>query len=301
MECYYSLFIALSFLFVCENSRPVISCDAYVDWKLLENQMKMLAEAGQKVITATINKDPWNNQCYDAYENMITWTKNANGSWTYDYAIFDRWVTFMMGLGINKMISCYSMIPWNNEIRYFDAASRTFIDISAKPGSNEFIDLWTPFLTDFRKHLNEKGWLSITNIAMDERSPQDMKATLDLLKKVAPELGVSLADNHKSYQEYPYLKDICISFRARFEASDLSFRKQNGLISTYYVCCSDRFPNVFTFSDPAEGAFIAWYATAAGLDGFLHWAYNSWVENPVIDSRFRTWPAGDTYITYPRS
>ena len=268
-------------------------------WKLLEEQMKLLADAGQKVITATINKEPWNNQCYDAYEDMIIWTKNGNGSWTYDYAVFDRWVEMMMQSGITKMINCYSMIPWNNELRYFDAASGKHIDISAKPGTKEFVELWTPFLVDFRKHLKEKGWLKITNIAMDERSPRDMKATLDLLQKVAPEFGVSLADNHKSYKQYPMLKDICISFGDSFEASDLAFRKQNGLISTYYVCCSHKFPNVFTFSDPAEAAYIGWYAAAAGLDGFLRWAYNSWVENPVIDSRFRTWPAGDTYITYP--
>jgi len=268
-------------------------------WKLLEGQLKMLADAGQKVITATLNKDPWNVQCYDAFEEMIIWTKNANGSWTYDYSVFDRWVEFMMRLGIAKMINCYSMIPWNNELRYYDAAAGIHIDVSAKPGSKEFIELWTPFLADFRKHLIEKGWLNITNIAMDERSPQDMKATLDLLQKVAPEFGVSLADNHKSYKQYPYLKDICVGFGVEFEASDLAYRKQNGLISTYYVCCADKFPNVFTFSDPAEGAYIAWYATAAGLDGFLRWAYNSWVENPMIDSRFRAWPAGDTYITYP--
>jgi len=268
-------------------------------WKLLKSQMKMLADAGQKVITTTINKDPWNNQCYDAYEDMISWTKNAGNSWTYDYSVFDRWVELMMQLGVTKMINCYSMIPWNNELHYYDATAGKNVDVNAKPGSKEFIEIWTPFLIDFRKHLEEKGWLTITNIAMDERSPQDMKATLDLLQKVAPEFGVSLADNHSSYKQYPYLKDICVKFRFSFDESDLAYIKQNGLISTYYVCCSDRFPNVFTFSDPAEGAYIAWYATAVGLDGFLRWAYNSWVENPVIDSRFRTWPAGDTYIVYP--
>ena len=31
----------------------------------------------------------------------------------------------------------------------------------------------------------------------------------------------------------------------------------------------------------------------------MHWSFNSWVEDPVNDSRFRTWPAGDTYIVYP--
>ena len=268
-------------------------------WKLLEETMKMLADAGQKVITTTVNKDPWHHQCYDAYEDMILWTQNANGSWTYDYSVFDRWVTLMMQLGVTKMINCYSMIPWNNEIHYFDVSAGKYIDISAKPGSKEFAELWTPFLKDFRKHLDEKGWLTITNIAMDERSPQDMKAMLGLLQKVAPEFGVSLADNHKSYKQYPLLKDICVAFGATFEESDLYYRNQNELISSFYVCCADKFPNVFTFSDPAEATYIGWYATAAGLDGFLRWAYNSWVENPVIDSRFRNWPAGDTYIIYP--
>jgi hypothetical protein len=270
-------------------------------WELLKNEMKPLADAGQKVITATLNKDPWNHQCYDAYEDMIVWTKNADGSWTYDYSVFDRWVELMMRLGVTKMINCYSMLPWNNELRYYDAASEKHVDISAKPDSKEFAELWTPFLTNFRKHLDKKGWLNITNIAMDERLPQDMKAALGLLQNVAPEFGVSLADNQKSYRQYPFLKDICVAFGETFDEVDLAYRRQNGLISTYYVCCSDKFPNVFTFSDPAEATYIAWYAVAAGLDGFLRWAYNSWVENPVADSRFRTWPAGDTYIVYPNN
>ncbi len=268
-------------------------------WKLMEAPMKMLADAGQKVITATINKDPWNHQCYDAYEDMIIWTKKSDGSWEYDYSIFDKWIDFMIDLGVDKQINCYSMIPWNNEIHYKDEATGKLINISAKPGTKEFSELWTPFLTSFREHLKVKGWLNITNIAMDERSPKDMKATLDLVNKVAPELGVALADNHKSYREYPMLTDICLSHGEIFEWDDLKFRNENGLVSTFYVCCAHKFPNFFTFSNPAEATFIGWYTMAAGFDGFLHWSYNSWVEKPLTDSRFRTWPAGDTYIIYP--
>ena len=56
---------------------------------------------------------------------------------------------------------------------------------------------------------------------------------------------------------------------------------------------------MFTFSDPVEATVAAWYAVANGYDGFLRWAYNSWTEDPLRDSRFRTWPAGDTYVIYP--
>jgi len=80
--------------------------------------MRLLADAGQKVVTTTLNKDPWNNQCFDAYADMIVWTKNADGSWSYDYTVFDRWVELMTGLGIDRTINCYSMLPWNNELHY---------------------------------------------------------------------------------------------------------------------------------------------------------------------------------------
>lgn len=276
-----------------------VPCWSEEHWKLLEEPMRMLADLGVKVITTTINMDPWNNQCYDAYQDMITWTKKENGSWEYDYTVFDRWVGFMMDLGVNKQINCFSMLPWNNIIHYKDETTGEMIKVSLRPGSPDFIETWTPFILSFREHLQAKGWLAITNIAMDERSPADMKAVLTLLDEVAPEFGVSLQDSHKSYKQYPYLRDMCIGHEAVFEEEDLKFRKQNGMISTYYVCCSHRFPNLFTFSDPAEATFIPWYAMAAGLDGFLHWSYNSWVEDPLRDSRFRTWPAGDTYMIYP--
>lgn len=69
--------------------------------------MRQLADAGQKVITATLNKDPWNNQCYDAYADMIVWTRLADGTWEYDFTVFDRWVRFMLDLGVGKYVNCY--------------------------------------------------------------------------------------------------------------------------------------------------------------------------------------------------
>jgi hypothetical protein len=95
--------------------------------------------------------------------------------------------------------------------------------------------------------------------------------------------------------------DLSVSFGAIIDEIDLQQRKENGFISTHYVCCADDFPNIFTFSKPDEGVFIGWYSIAANFDGFLHWSYNSWVENPLQDSRFRTWPAGDTYLVYPNN
>ncbi|TYR36728.1 DUF4091 domain-containing protein [Sphingobacterium phlebotomi] len=270
-------------------------------FEALKPQMQMLADVGQKVVTATLNKDPWNVQTFDPYADMIIWTKQKDGSWKYDYSVFDKWVQFMLDLGINKMINCYSIIPWNNEIHYQDEASDELVNVEAKPGTPIFEELWTPFLEDFVAHLRGKGWLEKTNIAIDERTREEVDGALSLLQKVSPELGVSYADNQKTYQRYPNSDDISIALGHPFSAEDLKDRQSRGLNTTFYICCSDAFPNQFTFSDPAESALLAWYAEAANFDGMLRWAFNSWVENPLLDSRFRTWPAGDTYIVYPNA
>ena len=76
-------------------------------------------------------------------------------------------------------------------------------------------------------------------------------------------------------------------------------RKAKGWTTTFYTCCAEPYPNTFTFSPPAESEWLAWYAARAKLDGYLRWALNSWVSEPLLDSRFTNWAAGDTYLLYP--
>ncbi len=268
-------------------------------FEALERQMKILAQAGQKVITATLNKDPWNHQCYDAYEDMIVWTKHADGSWSYDYTVFDRWVGMMLELGIDKMINCYSMLPWNNELVYFDEAAGESVTVRPQPGTPEFAAMWEPFLRDFKKHLQDKAWLGITNIAMDERSPEAMDEAVKLIGRAAPELGFALADNHYSYKRYTKMRDICIAQRQPIDHADIEARRAAGQVTTYYVCCSTHYPNAFTFSQPFESELLGWYALAWDFDGMLRWAFNSWPADPQYDSRFARLPSGDTYMVYP--
>jgi hypothetical protein len=217
--------------------------------------MKMLAGAGQKVITATLNKRPWGGQTEDAFDSMIGWTKKHDGSWSYDYTIFDDWVQFMMDLGIKSQINCYSMVPWGNELYYFDEKSGEEVKVKVPPGSKEYAEMWVPFLSSFVVHLQEKGWYGITRIAMDERGPAEMQAMLKLLGETAPGLGVALADNHKSYKLYPdQLVDLCVAHGAVVEPEDMAYRQANHYITTWYVCCADVFPNVFTFSPTGRGS-----------------------------------------------
>ena len=268
-------------------------------FEALKPLMKMLADAGQKVITVNLNKDPWNHQCYDAYEDMIKWTLKADGTWSYDYTVFDRWVETMLSIGINQMINCYSMVPWNCELDYFDEKENKKITVVAEPGKPMFAKMWEPFLKDFKQHLSEKGWLGITNIAMDERAPEAMDAAVKVLEKCAPEMGFALADNHHSYKRYTMMGDVCVAMQQKVDHEDIVSRRAEGFNTTFYVCCGPYFPNTFTFSHPFEAELLGWYGLAWDFDGMLRWAYNSWQENPVSDSRFGNWSSGDTYLVYP--
>lgn len=265
---------------------------------LMRPIMQRYADAGGKVITASIMHKPWNGQTYDPFESMVTWMKKADGTWWFDYTVFDKWVEFMMSLGVKKEIGCYSMVPWRLSFQYFDQASNTFKYFSGKPGESAYEEFWIRMLRSFAQHLKEKGWFDITHIAMDERSMKDMLATIAVIRKADKDFKISLAgSNHKELLEH--LDDYCVGLAQTFSAEDIALRKTKGQVTTFYTCCAEARPNTFTFSPPAEAEWLGWYAASVGLDGYLRWALNSWVKNPLQDSRFSNWAAGDTYLLYP--
>ena len=262
--------------------------------------MRMLAEAGQKSVTATIMSRPWNGQTEDAFGSMVTKIRRIDGTWLYDYTIFDRWVEFMFSLGIDKQINCYSMIPWALQFDYIDQATSSPATFQAAPGSEEYNEYWGAFIADFARHLKAKGWFEKTMIAMDERPLESMQAVLGLIRKVEPAFKISLAGN---YHE-PVIYDIVdfsetFSGKQEFPESAKAKRKELGLTTTFYTCCAEAHPNMFVISNPDEAAWLGWFAQAEGYDGYLRWAYNSWTLDPLTDARFRTWPAGDCFVVYP--
>jgi len=258
---------------------------------------KKLANAGQKCLTATILYKPWGGQTLDHFDSMVKRIKKEDGSWVFDYAVFDKWISFMMDLGINEQINCYTLIPWGNQLYYFDEVTGQDTFITAPAASKEYAEYWIPFLKDFKSHLEEKGWYDKTTIAMDERPMKDMLSALELIDKYSGLKVASAANYNPGMSGQVY--DLCVESRHILPNEVIEERRANGQITTFYVCCSVPYPNNFTFSPPSEGVWQGWYAYAQNLDGFLRWAYNSWVEDPMHDTRFRTWPAGDTFFVYP--
>ena len=264
--------------------------------------MKLLADAGEKVITCSIIQHPWNCQTYDPFESMIAKMKQIDGSWKYDYTVFDQWVQFMMDCGIDKQIDCYTLVPWHYVFDYYDCATNSTKTVKCEPKQAEYRQLILPFLKDFAAHLKAKGWFSRTCIAMDERPMDQLQAAWEVVREADPGYRIEGAMNYKVGETglIDQMHDISISYDdAHVPVDYLNARRAKGQKTTFYTCCGPDRPNTFTFSDPAESAYLGWHASTLGFDGYLRWAYNSWTARPCQDSRFITWASGDCYLAYP--
>lgn len=265
---------------------------------LLEKELQSYADAGGKVITTSIMHHPWGGQTYDPFESMITWMKRVDGTWYFDYTIFDKWVELMIKLGVTQEIGCYSMIPWKLSFQYFDQATHSLKEMKMKPEDSAYADFWLTMLKDFARHLKAKGWFDITHIAMDERPKKDMDRAFAIIHEADPDFKVSLAGAlHEELSDQ--LDDYSIALADKFSEETKHSRRAANKKTTFYTCCTESHPNTYTFSHPAEAAWIGWYAAKEHLDGYLRWALNSWTIEPLLDSRFLAWGAGDTYLVYP--
>ncbi len=269
-------------------------------FELMRPIMVELAEAGQKVITCSIITRPWNGQTEYAFESMIGKTKRIDGSWKYDYTVFDKWVEFMMSCGIDKQIDCYTIVPWHLLFEYYDEGANFSRQVHLQPGSKEYEEYLLPFLKDLARHLKRKGWFEKTCIAMDERPKELLEPAYDVLYKADANYRVKGAIDYFGPEQSKRMYDISFIYKQPLLTPEqIEQHHSKGHLVTFYTCCFPERPNTFTFSNPAESAFLGWHTAAAGYDGFLRWAYNSWVKNQLVDSRFRTWAAGDCFMVYP--
>lgn len=264
----------------------------------LRPYMEMLARAGQKSATAILFYEPWGEQSNDKFEPMVATVKTKDGSWKYDYSVFDRYVELCDEYGIAEVIECFSMVPWEMKFRYFDEAAGDYRWLDAKAGSGEYEALWSDFLKNFYAHLDRKGWSDRTLVAMDERGLKEMKEARRVAQGAVPGIKMSLAGDYHPDLE-PDLDLYTLMIEDFFPAEVLARRKAEGKKSLLYTCCASPAPNMFSNSDPADNAWLPVYARAAGFDGFLHWSFMNWTDNPLEDSRFFLFAPGDTYFVYP--
>jgi hypothetical protein len=229
---------------------------------------------------------------------MIDWIKRADGSWQFDYSIFDQYVQLAMETGIDEAITIYTPVPWGFRFRYRDEKTGNYVHEAWEPGTEQFRIFSEIFLTDLKAHLEKKGWFEKTYLGINENPLQHTLAAIKAIRAHASTWKITYAgDWHPELSGL--LNDYSPVISSEPSQKELNERRSGGFTTTYYVCCTPPKPNNFVFSPPVEGRYISWYAAAYGYDGFLRWAYDAWPADPMRDARHTIWPAGDCFLVYP--
>ena len=284
-------------------------------FNLMRASMEEYVEMGGHDAVANIVEEAWNHQSYYSDPSMVKWTKKADGSWEFDYTWYDAWIVFMIECGVLDpengigQIKCYSIVPWNNQIAYYDEASGETVRESHSPGSDSWKAMWEPFLEDFIQHSKEKGWFEITYISMDERGLSELEPAVEMIESVTDEEGnhfkISSALNYAAPEYYDFtdrIDDISINLGNASNVQQMKelseHRRELGLNTTFYTCTGD-YPSNFTISDPGDNYWDVWYTMTLGTDGYMRWAWDNFVYDMHGDITYRYWEPGDGWFFYP--
>lgn len=273
---------------------------------ILRKQLSLYKEVGGEFITATLCEDAWDGQTYGdndiKYPSMIKWFKNDN-SFIYDYKEFDKWVDFCFEEGLGRKIVVYGMAPWHESFAYFENEKLVFEKYDFNSDAHR--EIWKTFLNDFYKHLEQKNIFDKIYLGIDERGFS--KEIFEIVNSVKNSKGetVKIAaaiDNYVANGQYAEMVSHVTVSLIEFEKDRERFykfledRRIKGLDTMLYSCVGHK-PGNFSLSEPGETYYTV--VSTALSDGFLRWAYDAWVKDPLNDTTHRLFEPGDCFLIYP--
>ena len=269
-------------------------------YDLLEGSYRLLGEAGQKWVTATL-KDGAHGA-----PGMVTWTRTREDGhdWRFDFAAFGAHVERLMGWGIGPGIEAFGILGWNrDEIPYWSEQRRQVRVLDAPVGSAAHTAAWQAFLPAFRAYLEERGWFAQTWLSMDESDAATLRVLVELIRADDPDWNIAV-----SY----FATDLPADVLELAQATNiyLGIAAQAGLpntaetVRTLYTSCADG-SRVNSFitpdSNPAEVEWLTWYAGKLDRDGYSRWAYDYWRATEPLNMRRLSFTSGDTALVYRTS
>lgn len=276
---------------------------------VLRKHMEKYAALGGHAITVSIVEEPWNGQTYGQYPSMIKWKRGKDKTFTFDFSHFDQWVSLCKEIGVCDKIVCYSIIPWGNKIAYYDQRKGKMKVTAPSPGSGKYKRIWTAFLQALAAHTEEKGWFDDIYIGIDERKHMDKAFTLveSIKGKNGKPFKKSVAMDHFNQKFFPLIDRIdSISIGSEPVKKALpdfhrliERRSRNAALKTTIYTCVGHYPNSFTYSMPMEGYWTMLFCASMGTTGYLRWALDAWVKDPLRDTTHVSFEAGDCFLLYP--
>ncbi|MBD3181093.1 DUF4091 domain-containing protein [Candidatus Poribacteria bacterium] len=155
-----------------------------------------------------------------------------------------------------------------------------------KQGTPEHERLFTEYLSQVEKHLEQKGWLEHTFVYwFDEPSPKDYEFVNDgmsLIHRAAPKITRLLTEQPES--ELFGSVDIWCPVTSSYNHEKAEERRKEGESFWWYVCTGPKEPYVTLFIDhfATEMRLWLWQTWKYKLKGILVWQTNYWTSGLVF-------------------
>ena len=290
---------------------------------LLENFLKPLAAAGQKVCDLILTDYAWAGQaCYRVpknpsalYEYNIVGVKRQQGQLVLDFSALDYYVSLCEKLGMAQEINLFGLLGnWDYQLfgtplkDYRDPLRVRVYDVDT--GTYGFIEEkeeLAAYLTQVFAHLKAQDYWERVKVICDEPDePEIFAGYEDFLNSCAKE---SLSFKHACHHSY-FLEAYEGNFDSNSVNTQIILDKrgqekskiwQRRAEMTWYSCWFPRHLNLFVYSPLMESRLIWPLTYLFKMKGFLRWNYCLWTADPNTDVRYKTerWPAGDMYLVYP--
>ena len=269
-------------------------------YDLLEGSYRLLGDAGQKWVTTTL-KDGAHGA-----PGLVSWRRMREDEhdWRFDFSAFGAHVEMLTEWGIGPRIEAFGILGWNrDEIPYWSNQYQQVRVLDAPAGSVAHRAAWRAFLPAFRSYLEEKGWFEQTWLSIDESDAETLRTLVELIRADDPDWNIAV-----SY----FVTDLPADLLELATATNihLGIAGEAGLpntaenIRTIYTSCADGSSvNAFVTRDsnPAEVAWLTWYAGKLERDGYSRWAYDYWRAADPLDLRQLSHTSGDTALVYRTS
>jgi hypothetical protein len=266
-------------------------------FRLMKPAMVKLQQAGESVITASFFWDPFNSVTRDADDMFIKITKNKSGTYGYDFTNFDKWVNFMMGIGIKKQITVFGMATMNYRLYYYDDSSNKVTYFQQGINGPQYRQFWSSYLKAFESHLKQKNWFSITTLGFSEKELDVAVPLIKFIKSQDKDWKISYSGKYfPEIQNDVY--DYSLISNQQIPDSVVTARRNKGYVTSFYTSCWEKFPNTFVMSDPIDATWLSWNAAKRNMDGYLRWAYDSW-STDVLTNVISPVASGDNFLIYP--
>lgn len=245
--------------------------------------------------------------------NVVKMDKKKDGSWEFCFDRFDEYVALADQAGVLENIQIeelgHRLYPsWTAPMGLFVPADVEGGKEIYAPDAPVVKDFYRSFIPALKAHVEEIGWagrcyMKICDEPVDANS-QSYYEAVGLIREFWPDMKVLEAC--QTTKITGAVNAWCPQMDYWHNNYDFYKERQTkGDEVWFYTCCypHGEYPNRFIEQPSLKVRMLFWMAHKYKADGYLHWGFNYWNEDPFVETVLpgtgTTLPAGDSWLIYP--